>query len=422
MNILIIGSGGREHAMAMALFNSPSKNQLFALPGNPGISEYCECINIDPSNFREIKNFSKNNNIDLVIVGPEVPICEGIADYLNEYKIDVFAPSLEASKLESSKKFTKEIAFENNIPTGEAKWFDNYADACLYLDKLEAPYVIKADGLAAGKGVAICEDLNGAKNSLEDVFNGKFGSGQSVLIEEFLHGEELSYFAITDGKEILPLMGAQDHKRLLDKDEGPNTGGMGAYCPPPMLSTELENKIMKQILEPTIYGLRKRGIEYKGVLFAGLMVKENQPSLIEYNIRFGDPECQVLMMRLKNDLFDLIESTFDGSLNNKDIKWTEEPCITVVAASKGYPKEFEKNMEIKNVKDLKLNDKVQLFHAATFLDEKGLMRNNGGRVFSSTVMDSSLKIARKKALETLDLIDWKNKYYRKDIAFRIIDK
>ena len=421
MNILIIGSGGREHAIAMALSKSPSKKQLFALPGNPGISEYCECIDIDPSNFREIKNFAKNNSIDLVIVGPEVPICEGITDYLKEYKIDVFAPSLEASKLESSKKFTKEIAFENNIPTGEAKWFDNYADACLYLEKLEAPYVIKADGLAAGKGVAICEDLNGAKNSLEDVFNGKFGSGQSVLIEEFLYGQELSYFAITDGKEILPLIGAQDHKRLLDKDEGPNTGGMGAYCPPPMLSTELENKIMKQILEPTIYGLRKRGIEYKGVLFAGLMVKENQPSLIEYNIRFGDPETQALLMLMKSDFAELLFETVNGNINNYNLEWEKKKAITVVLANEGYPSQYNKNAEIYGIEDAEKNPNVKVFHAGTSIIDGSLMAT-GGRVLNVTSIADTLELAREHAYSAIEKITYKGKVYRNDIAWRALSK
>ena len=421
MNILIIGSGGREHAIAMALSKSPNNNRLFALPGNPGIREYCECIDIDVSNFREIKNFSKNNNIDLVIVGPEVPICDGISDYLKGHKIDVFAPSQEASKLESSKKFTKEIAFENNIPTGKAKWFNNQTEASVYLEKLEPPYVIKADGLAAGKGVAICENIKDANNSLIDIFDGKFGSGQSVLIEEFLYGEELSYFAITDGKEILPLIGAQDHKRLLDKDEGPNTGGMGAYCPPPMLSSELENKIMMQILEPTIYGLKKRGIEYKGILFAGLMVKENEPSLIEYNIRFGDPETQALLMLLKSDFTELLIETMNGNIKNYNLEWEKKRAITVVLANNGYPSQYNTNAEIHGIKEAEKNPNVKVFHAGTSISN-GALTATGGRVLNVTSMADTLEEARRHAYSAIEKISYKGKIYRNDIAWRALSK
>ena len=421
MRILIIGSGGREHAIAMALSKSPNQNQLFAIPGNPGISEYCECENIVAYNFEEVKNFAKNNNIDLVVVGPEVPICDGITDYLKEYKINVFAPSQDASKLESSKKFTKEIAFENNIPTGKARWFNNQKDASAYLDVIGAPYVIKADGLAAGKGVAICENLADANDSLKDIFDGKFGRGQSVLIEEFLYGEELSYFAITDGKDILPLIGAQDHKRLLDGDEGPNTGGMGAYCPPPILSPELEGKIMSQILEPTIHGLRKRGIEYKGVLFAGLMVRENEPSLIEYNIRFGDPETQALLMLMKSDFAELLHETINGNIKNYSLEWQEKRAITVVLANEGYPSHYSKDAEIYGINDAEMNPNVKVFHAGTTMIN-GALRATGGRVLNVTSIADTLDLAREHAYSAIDKISFKGMVYRNDIAWRALNK
>ena len=421
MKILIIGSGGREHAIAMALSKSPNQNQLYALPGNPGIEEYCECIEIDVSDFEGIKNFAKSNKIQLVIVGPEVPICDGISDYLKEYRVDVFAPSQEASKLESSKKFTKEIAFENNIPTGRARWFNNITDASEYLNKIEAPYVIKADGLAAGKGVAICENLKDANLSLKDIFNGKFGSGQSVLIEEFLYGEELSYFAITDGREILPLIGAQDHKRLLDSDEGPNTGGMGAYCPPPILSPKLEGKIMNEILEPTMHGLRKRGVEYKGVLFAGLMVKENKPSLIEYNVRFGDPETQALLMLMKSDFTELLQETVNGNIKNYNLEWQKKRAITVVLANEGYPYQYNKDAEIYGINDAETNPNVKVFHAGTSM-MNGTLTATGGRVLNVTSVAETLDLARERAYSAIEKISYKGKVYRNDIAWRALGK
>ena len=422
MNLGIIGNGGREHSLCFKLLKSSKVNKIFCIPGNAGTNEIAENVDIDVLDFENIYDFVKKNNIQILIVGPEAPLVHGIVDFFEDKNVKIFGPNLKASQLEGSKLFMKNICKKFNIPTANFEEVKTLVDAEKFLNSSKFPVVVKSDGLAAGKGVTICENKDQALKDIKEIIKGKFKSSKKVFLEEFLEGEEASFFVITDGVNFKSIGTAQDHKRIGEGDKGLNTGGMGAYSPSYLINPYIEKKIIDKIIKPTISGMNKIGCPYKGILYAGIIVKNNEPKLIEYNIRFGDPECQVLMMRLKNDLFDLIESTFDGSLKNKNIKWTKEPCITVVAASKGYPKEFEKNMEIKNVKDLKLNDKVQLFHAATFLDEKGLMRNNGGRVFSSTVMDSSLKIARKKALETLDLIDWKNKYYRKDIAFRIIDK
>jgi phosphoribosylamine---glycine ligase len=416
MRILLIGNGGREHAIARSLAKGSSSDILYAIPGNPGIGQYCECIAISSQDFKSICNFVVNSKIQLVIIGPEVPICDGLTDYLLELGIKVFAPNQKASLLESSKKFTKEIALENNIPTASARWFNQYHDSVEYLKELDPPYVIKADGLAAGKGVAICESYIDAENSIKDIFNGRFGDGQSILIEEFLNGEEVSYFAISDGKNILPLIGAKDHKRLLDGDNGPNTGGMGAYCPPPILSKELENKIINQILEPTLYGLNKRGISYKGVLFAGLMIKDEEPSLIEYNIRFGDPETQALLMLLKSNFTELVLDTVNGNLRNHKIEWHEKKALTVVLANKGYPLEYNMNSEITGVEDAEKNPNIKVFHAGTSLKE-GQLIATGGRVMNVTSTADTIKEAREDAYKAIDKIKYENKFYRKDIAW-----
>lgn len=419
MKILIIGSGGREHAISMALSKNSNNNMIYAMPGNPGMLEYCECVNIDQLQFDEIISFIKKNSIDLVIIGPEVPICEGLTDIIEDVGVKVFAPNKLASVLESSKKFTKEISFENNIPTGYAKWFIDFVSAENHLKSLEPPYVIKADGLAAGKGVSICENYDDAIDALKDIFNGRFGKNQSVVIEEFLDGEEISYFAVTDGTNMSPLIGAQDHKRLLNGDLGPNTGGMGAYCPPPLLNTNLENKIISQILEPTLNGLKNRGIHYKGILFAGLMVRDNEPKLIEYNIRFGDPETQALLMLLKSDFTELVMSVVNGDLKSHKIEWYDQKALTVVLANEGYPNQYNQHEEITGIDEAEKNQKIKVFHAGTKIRD-GKLIATGGRVLNVTSIDHTIENARDNAYEAIKKIHYKGKIYREDIAWRAL--
>ena len=419
MKILIIGSGGREHAISMALSKNSNNNKIYAIPGNPGMLEYCECININQLQFNKIISFIKKNSIDLVIIGPEVPICEGLTDIIEDIGVKVFAPNMLASKLESSKRFTKELSLDNNIPTSDAKWFIDFVSAERYLKSLKPPYVIKADGLAAGKGVSISENYDDAIIALEDIFNGRFGENQSVLIEEFLVGEEISYFAVTDGVNICPLIGAQDHKRLLDGDLGPNTGGMGAYCPPPLLSKNLENKIISHILEPTLYGLKNRGINYKGVLFAGLMVKDNEPKLIEYNIRFGDPETQALLMLLKSDFTELVMSVVNEDLKSYKLEWYDQKALTVVLANDGYPNQYNQNEEITGIDEAEMNPKIKVFHAGTKIRDEKLIAS-GGRVLNVTSIDESIENARENAYQAIKKINYRGKIYREDIAWRAL--
>jgi len=419
MKILIIGSGGREHAISMALSKNSNSNKIYAIPGNPGMLEYCECININQLQFNKIISFIKKNSIDLVIIGPEVPICEGLTDIIEDIGVKVFAPNMLASKLESSKRFTKELSLDNNIPTSDAKWFIDFFSAERYLKSLKPPYVIKADGLAAGKGVSISENYDDAIIALEDIFNGRFGENQSVLIEEFLVGEEISYFAVTDGVNICPLIGAQDHKRLLDGDLGPNTGGMGAYCPPPLLSKNLENKIISHILEPTLHGLKNRGINYKGVLFAGLMVKDNEPKLIEYNIRFGDPETQALLMLLKSDFTELVMSVVNEDLKSYKLEWYDQKALTVVLANDGYPNQYNQNEEITGIDEAEMNPKIKVFHAGTKIRDEKLIAS-GGRVLNVTSIDESIENARENAYQAIKKINYRGKIYREDIAWRAL--
>ncbi len=422
MNIGIIGSGGREHSICYKLKQSSKINKIYCIPGNAGTSEICENINIDINNFGEIYKEVKNKDINFLIVGPEIPLVNGIVDYFEKKNIKVFGPSKKASKLEGSKLFMKKFCKDFKIPTAKYEEITKTSQIEKIINKFEFPVVIKSDGLAAGKGVTICKNKKEAKKDILEILNGKFKSSKKVVIEEFLQGEEVSYFVISDGKNYLPIGTAQDHKRIGENDTGLNTGGMGAYSPSKVISKEVEVKILKKIIEPTIKAMKSIGSPYKGILYAGLMVDKSEPKLIEYNIRFGDPECQVLMMRLKNNLVDLILSTFKKKLNKQKISWIKNPGITIVAASKGYPGKFQNYKEIKNLKKIKYNNSQQLFHAATIKNKNGKILSNGGRVLNSTVVASNLLGARKKALRILDNIKWKNKYYRRDIGYRAIKK
>ena len=419
MNVCVIGSGGREHAICFKLKQSVKLNNLFCMPGNAGTAMICQNLDVDILNFDEIYKTLKKYSIELVVVGPEIPLVAGIVDYLENKGIKVFGPSMKASQLEGSKIFMKNFCKKFNIPT--AKYFEvkSLTEAKKILSEFNAPIVVKSDGLAAGKGVTICNSINEALDDIDKIMSGKFQSSNKVIIEEFLKGEEASYFVITDGKNFQQVGTAQDHKRVGENDTGLNTGGMGAYSPSLIINKKIEEKILDKIIQPTINGMKELGHPYTGILYAGLMIHEDEPKLIEYNIRFGDPECQALMMRLKTDLLDLINFTINQKLNEIKINWSENPSITVVAASQGYPGKFKKDIEINNLpKDIgSLNE--QLFHAGTY-EKNGKIFSNGGRVLNSTVSLEDLKSSRDRALELLDKLDWENKYYRRDIGWRAI--
>jgi len=419
MNVCVIGSGGREHAICFKLKQSAKLNNLFCMPGNAGTAMICQNLDVDILNFDEIYKTLKKHSIELVVVGPEIPLVAGIVDYLENKGIKVFGPSMKASQLEGSKIFMKNFCKKFNIPT--AKYFEvkSLTEAKKVLSEFNTPIVVKSDGLAAGKGVTICNSINEALDDIGEIMSGKFQSSNKVIIEEFLKGEEASYFVITDGKNFQQVGTAQDHKRVGENDTGLNTGGMGAYSPSLIINKKIEEKILDKIIQPTINGMKELGHPYTGILYAGLMIHENEPKLIEYNIRFGDPECQALMMRLKTDLLDLINLTINQKLNEIKINWTENPSITVVAASQGYPGKFKKDIEINNLpKDTEsLNE--QIFHAGTY-EKDGKIFSNGGRVLNSTVSLKDLKSSRDRALELLDELNWENKYYRRDIGWRAI--
>ena len=420
MNIGIIGSGGREHSLCHKLLQSKFTNKIYCFPGNAGTKSIAINININSEKFDKLYSFVLKKNIELLIVGPEIPLVEGIVDYFEEKNIKVFGPSKKASRLEGSKIFMKDFCKQFLIPTAKFKKISNKIEAEKFIFNAELPVVVKSDGLAAGKGVTICNDARSAIDDVNSILSGKFKSSNKVFIEEFLEGEELSYFVLTDGENFQPLGTAQDHKKIGEGDTGLNTGGMGAYSPSKIINEELEKKIQNKIIIPTLKGMKKLGNPYKGILYAGLIIKNNEPKLIEYNVRFGDPECQVLMLRLKSDLLYLILSTFDNRLMDKKIIWKSEPAITIVGASKGYPNNYENNVEIENIKDLKLKENQFIFHAGTLEDKLGKIRTNGGRVLNSTVIADTLKDARDQAINILDSLNWKNKYYRRDIGFKYI--
>ena len=419
MNVAVIGSGGREHALCFKLSKSQKVTQLFCIPGNAGTNEICKNIDIDYLNFDLLHSTLLKNNISLVIVGPEIPLVEGIVDYLASKNIFAFGPSKKASQLEGSKAFMKKVCQDFNIPTAAYEEFDNFEQAKKFINQSKHPLVIKSDGLAAGKGVTISQTIEQSIRCAKEILEGKFKTSKKVVIEEFLEGEEASYFIITDGENYLPIGTAQDHKRIGENDTGPNTGGMGAYSPSLLITKELQEKINKEIIEPTIIGLNKIGCSFVGILYAGLMIKDNQPKLIEYNIRFGDPECQVLMMRIDNDLIDLVLSVKNKNLLSQKIIWKENPCITIVAAAKGYPDEYRVETEIKNLENITTNSTQQLFHAGT-INKNGKILANGGRVLNATSSATNLKQARDKAHEMLNLVDWDDMYFRKDIGWRVI--
>ena len=420
MNLAVIGSGGREHAICYKLKQSPKIKKLICIPGNAGTEKIAENIKEDISDFDALYKIIKKQNIDIVIIGPEQPLVEGLVDYLCEKKVRVFGPDKFASQLEGSKAFMKNLCKKNNIPTANYGVFNNFNDASNFIKKNGAPIVVKADGLAAGKGVVVCKSTEEALKNTKEILNGKFKSSNQVVIEEFLEGEELSYFVIVDKNSCHFFGSAQDHKRVGEGDTGPNTGGMGAYSPPPLLTAQLENKINKKIIKPTLKFMKDLGHPYKGFLYAGLMIKNGEPYLIEYNIRMGDPECQVLMMRLNTDLLEIIDLATKDKLGNLKIKWSNKNSITIVLCAKGYPSNYIKNSEIKNLFNISSDENNQIFHAGTYL-KNNKTYSIGGRVLNVTSSSESLIKARNKSLENISKINWIDGFFRRDIGWRVIN-
>ncbi|MBF87202.1 MAG: phosphoribosylamine--glycine ligase [Pelagibacterales bacterium] len=417
MKVLVLGNGAREHALCWALSNSPLVTKILCAPGNPGISEEAECIPININNNEEILELSKNENVDIVIPGPEIPLVNGIVDLLNQNNIKTFGPSKAAAKLEGSKNFTKEVCKAGNIPTANYKLFSNQQEALNYINNISLPIVIKADGLAAGKGVVIANTIEEASEAVKDSFSGKFGeAGDRILIEEHLNGIEASFFALCDGLTAIPLTNAQDHKRVGDGDTGPNTGGMGAFSPTPHLNEEMNKTIMSDIIYPTLYEMNKRNTPFQGILYAGLMLTNDGPKLIEYNVRFGDPECQVIMTRIKSNLFEAIIAATDHTLENFNLRFYDDASMTVVMASEGYPGKYKKNTIIKGIDKVNKIPNVKVFHAGTTINKSGDIVSNGGRVLSITAKAKDIKAARKIIYEAIKNIEWQEGFYRKDIG------
>ena len=421
MNLAVIGSGGREHAICYKLKQSPKIKRLICIPGNAGIEEIAENIRVDITKFHLIYKILKKYKIDIVIVGPEQPLVDGLVNYLSKKKIRVFGPDKFCSQLEGSKAFMKDLCKKNNIPTADYGVFDSYNEASNFIKKNKIPIVVKADGLASGKGVSICLTKEEALKNVKEILNGKFKSSKKVVLEEFLEGEELSYFLIVDENTYHFFGSAQDHKRVAEGDTGPNTGGMGAYSPAPILTTSLEKKIKEKIIEPTLNAMKVAGHPYKGFLYAGLMIFKNEPYLIEYNIRMGDPECQVLMMRLKTDLLEIIDHATKNRINNLKIQWTEKSSITIVLCAKGYPSNYIKNSEIKNLEKANVDKYNQIFHAGTYKKNEKIY-SIGGRVLNITSLSNSLAKARSKSLENINKINWIDGFFRKDIGWRVINR
>ncbi len=420
MIVGIIGSGGREHAICQSMNNSSKIKKIFCFPGNAGTKKIAENIDLDLENFEAIKKFILDNKIELIIIGPEKPLVSGLVDYLEKFHIKVFGPNKLASQLEGSKIFTKKLCQKFKIPTAKFGIFENKESAKEFLIKTNYPIVIKADNLASGKGVYICDNEKNAMIAVEEIFNGKFGIAKNLLIEEFLEGEEMSFFTIHDGNVFKSFDTAQDHKRVLEGDKGKNTGGMGAYSPSRLINDELKNKIIKKIIEPTLKGLSEIGTVYKGFLYTGLMIIKNEPYLIEYNVRMGDPECQTILPKLKTDLADIFLACCEEKLSEVNIEWLNKKSLCIVVCSKGYPDLFEKNVEIKNLKRIKLDKNEFLFHAGT-LEKNDKVYAIGGRVLNFISLAENLRSARENIVANLKKLNWSGGFYRKDIGHKVID-
>tara|TARA_B100001245_G_scaffold205895_1_gene167627 strand:- start:818 stop:2080 length:1263 start_codon:yes stop_codon:yes gene_type:complete len=420
MIIGVIGSGGREHAICEKILQSKKIEKLYCFPGNAGTNSIAKNVKIKIDEFDKIKNFVINNKIDFLIVGPEKPLVNGIVDFFQKHNIKIFGPEKVASQLEGSKIFTKKLCEKYKIPTAKFGIFKNLEETNLFLKTSKFPLVVKADGLAAGKGVYICENIETAKNAIKEIFNGKFGIAKNILIEEFLNGEEMSYFIISDGKTFKKFQTAQDHKRVLEGDKGKNTGGMGAYSPSRLINSNLDKKIINKIIKPTLKGLKDMGTNFKGFLYAGLMIVNNEPYLIEYNVRMGDPECQTILPKLKTDIIDIFTACCENNLSSVNIEWHEEKSLCIVVCSKGYPDKYKNNILIKNIEKIHLQQKEFIFHAGTKINKKKIY-SNGGRVLNFVVLSNNFKSSKKKAIQLIRKLNWSNGFYRKDIGFKVIE-
>ena len=419
MKVGVIGSGGRENAICHSLKKSSKIDKIFCFPGNAGTASIAENIEFDLSDFENFKKFILNNQIDLIVVGPEQPLVDGIVDYLEKFNIKVFGPNKISSQLEGSKIFTKKLCEKFNIPTAKFGIFENKIEAKKFLQNSNFPIVIKADNLASGKGVYICNNFEESNIAIDEIFNGKFGKANNLLIEEFLEGEEISYFVISDGKTIKNFGTAQDHKRVLEGDKGKNTGGMGAYSPSRLISDELEEKIINNIIKPTLKGLKEINTNFKGFLYAGLMIVNNEPYLIEYNVRMGDPECQIILPKLKTDLADILLACCEEKLDDINIQWLDKKSLCIVLCSKGYPDKFLKNIEIGNLNQIKISDTNFLFHAGT------VKKNNkvyavGGRVLNFVSISDNFADSKKEIIDNIERLNWSGGFYRKDIGYKVI--
>jgi phosphoribosylamine--glycine ligase len=421
MKVGIIGSGGREHALCYAIKKSKKVEKIYCIPGNAGTHQLAKNIDLDINNFMLLKQFIDQNKIDIMIIGPEKPLVEGIVDFLETNKIKVFGPNKLASKLEGSKIFTKNLCKKYNIPTANFGIFETKEKALDFLNQCKFPLVVKADGLASGKGVYICESKNQGEQAIKEIFNGKFGTANELLIEEFLKGEEMSFFVISDGINIKKFGTAQDHKRVGEGDVGLNTGGMGAYSPSRLENDALDKKILNKIIKPTLEALEDINTSFKGFLYAGLMIKEDEPYLIEYNVRMGDPECQTILPRLKTDFFEIIKATIDQKLNHQNIDWDISKSLSVVQCSNGYPGNYENNQEIENLDKIIFKKNEFIFHAGTKINGTKIV-SNGGRVLNFVAKSESFKISREIVINLIKKINWKNGFYRKDIGYKVIDE
>ena len=419
MNIALIGSGGREHALCQKIYQSKLSKNIICIPGNAGTSTIAKNININFLNFKNLLRTIKSNKIDLVIVGPEEPLVKGLVDFLNKNKIKVFGPNKYAAKLEGSKAFMKSICKKYKIPTAQFKICTNRKSVNNFLKTCKMPLVVKADGLAAGKGVAICKTKKQVISFSNEIFQGKFKSSKKLVLEEFLEGEEASYFLIVDKKGYKFFGSAQDHKRVGENDKGPNTGGMGAYSPAPIINENLEKKIINKIVNPTLIALKKKRKPYTGFLYVGLMIKNNEPYLIEYNIRMGDPECQVILPRLNTDILKIFNNVLKNKIKKTKISWKKSKCMTIVICSKGYPRKYKNNKVIKNIKKIKLKKNSFIFHAGTKIINNELL-SNGGRVLNITSTGKKFLEIRKNIFRIIKKLNWKDGFFRKDIGWRVI--
>ena len=421
MIIGVIGSGGREHAICHTLNKSKKISKIYCFPGNAGTAKIGINVDINTDNFNELKKFVLEKKINLLVVGPEKPLVDGIVDYFEKNNIRIFGPNKVASQLEGSKIFTKNLCKKYNIPTAKFGIFKTQIEANLFLESSEFPLVVKADGLAAGKGVYICENINHGKKSIKEIFDGKFGPTKKILIEEFLKGEEMSYFIVSDGKTIKNFETAQDHKRVLEGDRGKNTGGMGAYSPSRLINKKLEKKILEKIIGPTIKGLKDINCNYKGFLYAGLMIVNNEPYLIEYNVRMGDPECQTILPKLASDLLDLIIACCEENLANIEINWHDKKSLCMVLCAKGYPDKYKKNLLIEGIDKVKLKENEIIYHAGTKINKKKIY-SNGGRVLNFICLSDSFKKSRNIIIKLIKSLDWAGGFFRKDIGHKVIDE